>query len=119
MRAKLIRSVFHPSSLEDVAQAISVASDMFHDFYVERRGDQWRWSFVTKGGPYPLLRITARFLRMDPYSLAGVGSRVIGDGFCIQIVEDDGTEPDSWAIVVLDEYHSPQEVVARIVGINE
>ena len=66
-----------------VAEAVSVATLKFHDIYVERRGDQYRWSLATKGGPYPLLRITARFLEMDPYSLAGVGSRVVGDdGWC-------------------------------------
>ena len=61
-RAELIRSVFRPSSLEEVAESISVATEKFHDIYVERRGDQYRWSFATKGGPYRLLRITARFL---------------------------------------------------------
>ena len=89
-RAQLFRSVFYSSPLEEVANAVSVASQKFRDFYIERRGDRWRWSFITKGGPYPLLRITARFLRMDPYSLAGVGSRVVGDGWCVQIVDDQG-----------------------------
>jgi hypothetical protein len=56
---------------------------------------------------------------MDPYSLSGVGSRVVGDGFCVQIVDDYGVEPDSWAVVTFERYHSPQEVVARIVGIDE
>jgi hypothetical protein len=65
-RERLTRSVFRPSPLEEVAEAISVASQKFHDFYVERRGDHYRWSFATKGGPYPLLRITARFLEMEP-----------------------------------------------------
>lgn len=102
-RAKLLRSVFRPSPLQEVAEAISVASEKFHDFYVERRGDQWRWSFVTRGGPYPLLRITARFLQMDPYSLGGVGSRVVGDGYCVQIVQDEEVEPDAWAILKFEQ----------------
>jgi hypothetical protein len=36
-RDRLFRSVFRPSSLEDVAEAISAASEKFHDIYVERR----------------------------------------------------------------------------------
>ena len=80
------RSVFRPSALDDVAEAVSVATEKFHDIYVERRGDQYRWSFATKGGPYPLLRITARFLEMDPCSLVGVGSRVVEDAGPVGVV---------------------------------
>jgi hypothetical protein len=118
-RARLFGSVFRPSRLEEVAEAISVATEKFHDFYIERRGDEWRWSFLTKGGPYPLLRISARFLQMDPYSLSGIGTRVVGDEFCVQIVDDYGVEPDSWVVVTFDKYHSPEEVVTRIVGLDE
>ncbi len=114
-RQRFVRSVFRPSSLEEVAAAISVATIKFHDIYVERRGDQYRWSFATKGGPYPLLRITARFLLMDPYSLVGVGSRVVGDGWGVQIVESD-TEPDSWAVLTFDGAVAAEHVGLRVLA---
>ncbi|MGO8826221.1 MAG: hypothetical protein ACLQU9_13410 [Acidimicrobiales bacterium] len=121
-RDRLARSVFHPSSLEEVAEAVSAATEKFHDIYVERRGDQYRWSFATKGGPYPLLRITARFLRMDPYSLRGVGSRVVGDGWCAQIVDEDetGTEPYASVVLRFDERTTVDQVALRVrTGLQE
>jgi hypothetical protein len=39
-RQRLFRSVFRPFPLEEVAQAISAASQDHRDIYVERRGDQ-------------------------------------------------------------------------------
>jgi hypothetical protein len=77
-RELLIRSVFRPSPLEDLAEAVAAATEDHRDFYVERRGDEFRWSFATKGGPYPLLRLSAQFLRMDYSSLEGfvVGSQL-------------------------------------------
>ena len=67
-RARLSRTWFRPSSMEDVAEAISVATEWEKRVYVERVSDEyesWRWSLQHKGGPYPLLRITARFLKAD------------------------------------------------------
>ena len=115
-RERLSRSVFRPSPLDEVAEAISVASEDFYDIYVERRGDLWRWSFATTGGPYPLLRITARFLEMDPCSLVGVGSRVVGDGWGVQIVDDTDTEPDVWAVLRVDEFATVQQVIERLAN---
>ncbi len=111
---RLCRSVFRQSPLDEVAEAVSVATEKFKDIYVERQGDLYRWSFATKGGPYPLLRITARFLQMDPYSLRGVGSRAVGDGWCVQIVESD-TEPDAWAVLRFDGPTSADQVGVRIL----
>ena len=113
-RDRLCRSVFRWSALEDVAEAVSVATEKFHDIYVERRGDQYRWSFATKGGPYPLLRITARFLEMDPCSLVGVGSRVVGDGWGVQIVDKNDTEPDVWAVLRFEDATTADAVTERI-----
>jgi len=113
-RERLCRSVFQPSPLEEVAEAVSAATEKFKDIYVERRGEQYRWSFATKGGPYPLLRITARFLLMDPYSLVGVGSRVVGDGWGVQIVESD-TEPDAWAVLTFDGAVAAEQVALRVL----
>lgn len=112
-RAELIRSVFRPSSLEEIAEAISAASEEHQDIYVERTGGQWRWSFATKGGPYPLLRTTARYLQMDYCSLVGVGSREVRGGWCVQIVHSD-TEPDAWAVLRFEEWTSADQVGVRV-----
>ena len=111
-RERLFQSVFNSSLLEEVAEAISAASESHRDFYVERRGDQWRWSFATRGGGYPLLRSTASFLRMDYSSLGGVGSRVVGDEWCVQIVQTD-TEPDAWVVLTFDGPVAADQVALR------
>ena len=64
-RVALIRSTREWSSLEEVALAVSVASESERRIYVERRSDLYRWSLAHPGGGYPILRITARFLRVD------------------------------------------------------
>jgi hypothetical protein len=81
-RAQLIRSVFEPSPLEDVALAMSVATEKEGQLYVERFGDLWRWSLVHGGGPYPLLRVTARFLKVD-YTAILIGHRQIEGGLSV------------------------------------
>lgn len=111
-RERLFRSVFQQSTLEEAAEAISVATEQFHDFYVGRRSGQYQWSFATQGGPYPLLRITARFLKMDPQYLAGVGSRVIGD-WCVQIVPKE-SEPDAWTLIRFEEASTVAQVRTQL-----
>lgn len=64
-RAALMKSVRVPSDLADVAAAVSEASRYCRLIYVERLGEGWRWSLAHPGGPYPLLRETARFLQID------------------------------------------------------
>jgi hypothetical protein len=64
-RRGLLRSIFEPSSLDEVAEAVSVATEDEKRIYVERIGGRYRWSLTSAGGMYPLLRITARFLRVD------------------------------------------------------
>lgn len=113
-RQRLVRSVFRPAPLEDVAEAVSVATEKFHDIYVERLGDLWRWSVATKGGAYPLLRITARYLQMDPYSLVS-GYRQVAGGWFVQLVEND-TEPDVWSVLRFDEFATVQQVVERLTN---
>jgi len=51
--------------LDEVAEAVAVATDDERRVYVERIGNAWRWSLTHPGGMYPLLRIAARFLRVD------------------------------------------------------
>jgi hypothetical protein len=112
-RERLCRSVFWPSPLDEVAEAISLATESFHDVYVERRGDQYRWSLATKGGPYPLLRITAKYFQVDYLSVI-VGFRQVGDGWCVQIVDGTDTEPDAWAVLRFDELTNPDRVALRV-----
>ena len=64
-RQRLARSMVVPSSLESVAEAVAAATEWERRIYVERLGDLWRWRLISDGGPYPLLRNTANFLRMD------------------------------------------------------
>jgi hypothetical protein len=79
-RAQLLRSVFEWSAIEEVALAVSVASEDQSEVYVERLGDQYRWSLVHRGGPYPLLRIAANFLQVDHRTIF-IGFRDVGDGY--------------------------------------
>ncbi len=65
--------------------------------WVGRRGAEFRWSPATRGGPYPLLRMVARYLELDHYSLAVKGVEAL-DGWTI--VEGDES-PDAEAIVVV------------------
>jgi hypothetical protein len=114
-RERLFQSVFHPSPLNEVAEAVSAATEDHCKIYVEKLGDRFRWSFATRaGGPYPQLRITAQFLRMDYSSLRGVGSREVGDGFCVQIVDEGEIGPDAWALLTFDEPASAYQVGLRV-----
>jgi hypothetical protein len=64
-RAHHMRCARYPSPLDEVVAAIVAATDHETRFYVERGAKGWRWSLVHPGGPYPLLRITARFLDVE------------------------------------------------------
>ena len=117
-RQRLIRSVFHPSPLHEVAEAVSVATEVCSSIYVEKLEDQYRWSLATwEGGPYPHLRNTAGFLRMDYCALRGVGCRVVGEGWCVQIVPNE-SEPDIWAVLRFEQSTSADEVSARIADVT-
>ena len=99
-RRRLIRSVFEPSPLEEVAVAVTIASlEEAGDIYVERTKGRYRWSLAHRGGPYPLLRIVARFLHGD-HQLAMIGYWTTPDGWCIW-VKDPGArvEPDAFAVL--------------------
>lgn len=114
-RQALLRSVFRSSSLETVAAAVSVATEGQQRVYVERRGDAWRWSLTHGGGSYPLLRISARFLRMDYERLAN-GFRTLAEGVSI-LVQDLGSwePPDAWALLEFDGPATPQVVREHIL----
>jgi hypothetical protein len=114
-RRQLLRSVFEPSSLIEVAEALSVATEREHSFYVERLNNRWRWSFVHRGGAYPLLRVTARFLKCDHYRIM-IGFRTLPSGLSI-LCEDPGkvTEPEAWAIIAVSKPTSTPAVLSRIL----
>ena len=98
-RAALIQSTRTWSPLEEVALAVSVASETERLIYVERRSDLYRWSLAHRGGGYPILRITARFLHVD-YGRIFVGFRTLPHGMAT-MCEDPSVveEPDDWAIL--------------------
>lgn len=98
-RSQLIKSTAEWSTIETVAMAVSVATEFQTQVYVERLGDRYRWSLIHRGGPYPLLRITAKYLQVD-YNSIIVGCREVGDGWSgIMGTETESLEPDTWAIL--------------------
>ena len=115
LRQRLFRSVFEPSPLESVAEAVSVATENERRIYVERVGSGWRWSLTHAGGPYPLLRITARFLRVDHRRIA-VGFRTAADGVCVLCADPgEAVSADAWAVIDFDGAPSSAVVRERIL----
>jgi hypothetical protein len=79
-RSQLIKSSRDWSTIETVALAVSVATEFQSKVYLERLGERYRWSLIHRGGAYPLLRITAKYLQVD-YTSIIVGCREVGDGW--------------------------------------
>jgi hypothetical protein len=78
-RSTLLRSVFVRSTIDEVAEAVSVATEHERQVYVERFGDQWRWSLVHGGGPYSLLRSPLGSSRwITRASSSGAGQSTVG-----------------------------------------
>src|SRR5947209_3481254 len=101
-RARLTRSIYVPSSLAAVAEAVAVATETEKRIYVERVDDRFRWSLTHPGGPYPLLRIMARFLRVDYHAIV-VGCRKLVDGVCVIAGgPESDLAPESWAVLYFD-----------------
>ena len=113
-RLELFRSVFEPSSLDAVAEAVAAAGEDETRIYVERIDRAYRWSLVHPGGGYPLLRITAWFLRVD-YTRIMVGFRTVTHGVCVVCSDPaEATSPDVWALVEFDGATPVDVVAARI-----
>ncbi len=107
------RTLRHWSPLGDVAVAIEGAVASFElCVWVGRRGAEFRWSPATRGGPYPLLRMVARYLELDHYRLAVTGVEAL-DGWTI--VEGDES-PDAEAIVVVPGGASIGEIEQLLAG---
>jgi hypothetical protein len=113
-RHRLALSIFEPSSLHRVADAVAAATEDQKRVYVERVGDAWRWSLTDSGGPGPLLRITAQFLRTD-YRHLSLGCRALADGIYVLCEDTLGdANPDAWAILEFDSPAQTAEVKERI-----
>jgi len=109
------------STLPAVARAIADASRPRSLFYVERFGHLYRWSPAHRGGPYPLMRETAKLLAADPHSLivrfrpvgaAGFDADGIWQGVSALDFGDE-TQPDASMVLQLDGPTSEQEVLER------
>lgn len=114
VRHRMIGSTFVPSPLYEVAEAVSTATEHEHTVYVERIGVLYRWALAHTGGPYPILRITARFLRCDYHDII-VGCRHVGNGWsvvCKDLPHPD--TPDAWALLKFTGITPVQEVAKRI-----
>ena len=113
-RVALIQSNRAWSSLDDVATAVSVASQGSDRLYVERKGTLFRWSLAHPGGGYPILRITARFLKVD-YQRIFVGFRTLPNGDAIICENPNSYEaPDAWTSIEQDLSFSADEAQAFI-----
>lgn len=112
--AELARSIMETMPLRKVAAAISAATEHERCVYVERMSRGWRWSLVHAGGPYPLLRVTARFLRMDYHRLV-IPTRALSDGNTIVWKSTNRpSKSQEWALVNFDSPATPREVEAKI-----
>jgi hypothetical protein len=114
-RLRLLRSVFEPSPLATVADAVSVATEHETLIYVERLSDGWRWSLAHLGGSYPLLRITARFLRVEHHNIM-IGFRTVLDG--VAILCDDPEHvvlAEAAGVITFEPNSTPGTVERRIV----
>ena len=114
-RVRLSRSWFRPAALEDVAEAISVATEWEKRVYVERVSDEyegWRWSLQHRGGPYPLLRITARYLKADYWLWVLCDGR--GDA-SVLTQPDDPNAPIEWWYIDFDGPTTPELVELAVL----
>jgi hypothetical protein len=116
-RLQLLQSVFEPSALADVAEAVSAATEHETQIYVERLSDGWRWSPAIRGGAYPLLRITARFLRVD-HNRIMIGFRTLPNGSAV-LCDDPKVvrTPEVAAVIDFEAGSSPAAVERRIVEV--
>jgi hypothetical protein len=79
-----------------------VATEHEHQIYVERVGDGYRWSLTHPGGGYPLLRITARFLRVE-YARVMVPFRTVTAGVCVVCRDpQEASSAKRWAVIQFD-----------------
>jgi len=93
-----------------------VATETEKQIYAERFGNLWRWSLVHARGPYPLLRISARFLKMD-YAAIYIGYRQV-DALGVSTRDpDEVINPDGWAVLTFAEPEPEDRVVVQMVEV--
>jgi hypothetical protein len=81
-----------------------MASNEVPSVYVERIGsDRYRWSLIHSGGCYPLMRVSARFLKVD-YRTLLIGFRKVLDGYSA-LAKHPNLElvPDACTLVTFDD----------------
>jgi len=101
-RLAFIDAMQHWSPLDDVVAAVVDAATDQRRVYVERLGDQYRWSIVAGSG-YPLHRTVAAYLGVD-YKRIYIGFRTVDDDLCIVCEDPAKVEvPDAWVAFDLDE----------------
>jgi hypothetical protein len=113
-RQRLARSMVVPSSLESVAEAVAAATEWERRIYVERLGDLWRWRLISDGGPYPLLRNTANFLRMDYRALLVGADAGPGGSSIVSTDADRNVQPDATAVIEFEGPATPAQVEKSI-----
>ena len=113
-RSQLILSTREWSPLEEVALAVSVATEYETKLYAERLDGQYRWSLIHRGGPYPLLRITARFLEVDYHSIF-IGFRGIDDGYSALSDNPEGEPTPSASAILTFGGPTPQTETERLI----
>jgi hypothetical protein len=86
-------AISHGAQLGVVADQIASATYAIDAplIYVERRGTSFRWSPAHRGGPYPLLRTTAKMLGVD-YRLLTLSCKLAPGGE----VDEMGFGPDGF-----------------------
>jgi hypothetical protein len=113
-RSQLILSTRDWSPLEEVALAVSVATGYETKLYVERLDGRYRWSLIHRGGPYPLLRITARFLEVDHHSIF-IGFRGIDDGYSALSANPEGEQTPSASAILTFDGPTPDSETERLI----
>lgn len=112
--AALAQTIMETLPLRKVAAAVAAATEHERRVYVERMSRGWRWSLVHAGGPYPLLRVTARFLRMDYRRLMIPTHTLDGRNTIVWRTRNRPSKSGSWALVDFDGPSTAREVEDKI-----
>ncbi len=111
-RRALFRSSVELRPLDEVVDAVADAvTSVDRSIYIERRGTLVRWSFATRGGPYPLLRLVCGFLDI-PHHWVLVSSATIAE-WCVT-ANREGGEPDAWAVLDV-QAETPAQLVRTMI----
>jgi hypothetical protein len=105
-------AIVRPSRLGEITDAVvAYTGTAGGAVYVERLDDLYRWSPATRGGPYPLMRLLARFLCCDQREIT-VGFVTVDD-WCIVA---DPSAPRSPQYVILHNAPDDPRAVAEAIA---